>query len=270
MKITGQVLASTHLDSQGEKLTKHELEHFVAKSPTKFVLHSNHDITNPILGIAQNLRLVACDDGENWQIVADIETDESEAFRSFGGMSISFLTELHRSETAVFSIALPYPLYNDSNFTSALHSSSGANIMKWRKKGDSLEQVAIIVTLGVFVLGPPWQHFYSKVIAPEIDRLAKSALPQLRAKNLRVEFSQRLKFDNRIVDLRFFADRENQPKLLDNSSLIDAIQQAEELLKSQTANTGQIIQILIFQYDRIGRRFRLQRVENSNGTYFDF
>ncbi len=269
MKINGQIMATTHSDSQGEKLTKAELEYFVAKSPNKIALHSNHNISNPILGVAQNLRVALCDDGKNWQIIADIETDQPAEFRSFGGMSISFTTKIHENEDAIFSIAVPFPLYDDIHFTSALHASTGASILKWRRKSASIDSVAIIVALGVFVLGPPWQHFYTKKIAPEIDRLAKSALPQLRSKNLGLEFSQRVKFDNRIVDLRFFADRDNQPKLLDNSNLIDAIRQAENLLKTPSSDGGLVVQV-IFQFDRIGRRFRLQRAEKNDGTYIEF
>jgi hypothetical protein len=225
-------------------------------------------VSKPVLGIAENLKVVACDDSEHWHLIADIETDSPEAFCQFAGISISFTSPIFETEGALLSIGLPYPIYNDDAFSLELHRSTGIDVVKWRKKSFTPDQTAIILSLVLFALGPAWQELYAKVIAPEIANFAIKGLTLLKEKELTLEFHQRIEFEGQIVELRFFADRESQPKLLSNPHLIEAIQMAEVILRTHEIQSNSVGQI-IFTFDRIGRRFSADRLEFVDGSSMD-
>jgi hypothetical protein len=78
--ITGQIIASTHLDSTGERLTREELQQLFSQIPQEWVGAVVHDLSRPPITRSFNKRLEELPDGE-LAITLDIEVLDEEAFR---------------------------------------------------------------------------------------------------------------------------------------------------------------------------------------------
>jgi hypothetical protein len=87
--LKGQVIASTHRDRHGERLSKAELEQLLAGMPEQRLMNYNHDPRRPPIARAFYSRLERLDDGE-YAIRSDIEVLDEEAFPTIGGVSIAF------------------------------------------------------------------------------------------------------------------------------------------------------------------------------------
>lgn len=87
--LKGQVIASTHRDRHGERLSKAELEQLFAGMPEQRLMNYNHDPRRPPIARAFNDRLERLDDGE-YAIRSDIEVLDEEVFPTIGGVSIAF------------------------------------------------------------------------------------------------------------------------------------------------------------------------------------
>ncbi len=87
--LEGQVIASTHRDRHGERLSKAELEQLLAGMPEQRLMNYNHDPRRPPIARAFNDRLERLDDGE-YAIRSDIEVLDEEVFPTIGGVSIAF------------------------------------------------------------------------------------------------------------------------------------------------------------------------------------
>jgi hypothetical protein len=93
--ITGQIIASTHLDLIGERLTREELQQLFSQIPQEWVSAVGHDLSRPPIIRGFNKRLEELPDGE-LAITLDIEVLDEEAFREMGGFSIAFTRETIR------------------------------------------------------------------------------------------------------------------------------------------------------------------------------
>ena len=137
MLIKKQVIASTNLDSHGERFTKAELERWAAGAPRRMPIHVMHDMEQPISGVITNISVVPNDSTEEWQIVGDIETDDIRLGVEFKGFSISLFSPIYENPNSKLKIALPYPAYNDATLINSLTKIGEFDISKWRKKADT-------------------------------------------------------------------------------------------------------------------------------------
>jgi hypothetical protein len=88
-RLVGQVLTSTALDSQGDRLTREQLETFLSQMPRRWVMNQHHDMSLPPIAVAENPRLVVLKNCEH-AIVADIDVIDEIAFEDIGGVSIAY------------------------------------------------------------------------------------------------------------------------------------------------------------------------------------
>jgi hypothetical protein len=89
--IKGQVIASTYVDSSGERLTVEQLEGFLSSMPPVSLMNQQHDRSLPPVARGTNPRLETLPDG-NHVIRLDLEVLDEEAFSRGGGASIAFAT----------------------------------------------------------------------------------------------------------------------------------------------------------------------------------
>lgn len=89
-KIQGQIIASTTLDSQGEKISKENLKELFKQMPSSSVINQEHDLTLPPVAQIYNKQFVKIDSSE-YAIKADVDIWDEEAFAASGGFSISYV-----------------------------------------------------------------------------------------------------------------------------------------------------------------------------------
>lgn len=84
-----QVMTTTNLDSQGDKLTRDELQQIFDTMPAEVLIGIEHDASLPPMGRGFNKKMKQLDSGE-WAIVMDVEVWDEQLLKGFGGFSVGF------------------------------------------------------------------------------------------------------------------------------------------------------------------------------------
>lgn len=170
-----QVLLSTNVDSQGEKLTKEELNSIFRDMEGKRIpIGQAHDASQPYVGYFKNARIVEDPNNKNeYNIIADVYCDPSKLTTILGGLSYSALQEIYRTnQDPLIAIYVPFPYYNDKNFISSFTDENFPLLVgKWKQKAADPYTVAIISTVVTIVLTPIWNQIYNEKFAPYLDKL---------------------------------------------------------------------------------------------------
>ena len=153
--ITGQTIASTHVDSSGEQITREQLQHLFDQIPAEYVAATQHDLSKPPIAKGFNKRLEVLPDGE-LAIKLDIEILDEEAFAEMGGFSIAFTRKTIRlgdGEPLMRILVNPQQF----DFQEVLRSveqiiplDATVDITERVEKGDFLRDAIIIVTVFAF------------------------------------------------------------------------------------------------------------------------
>jgi len=88
--IHGQTIATTHVDSHGERFDREHFRAVCKRLPDDVVAYVQHDGAQRPVCRGFNHRLVALPDGE-LALVADIEVLDEDRFATFGGFSIAVM-----------------------------------------------------------------------------------------------------------------------------------------------------------------------------------
>jgi hypothetical protein len=269
MIIRDQVLASTSLDAHGECFTKAELEEFARELPQQVPLNAMHDFSQPISGTATNLRLLQNKNGADWNLVGDIETNDPRFGELFKGMSISTTSPLFDLPNSVFTLALPFPAYNDQDLVCSLIKTNTISIAKWRRKGLSTEQSTILIASITIFIKPIWEDVYQHVFKPALKGVLASTYACLSQHNIALDFVQNIGFSGRLVEIRILQVQNVGTNLPDDTMLLRILRISDALLLEQPPESSPITQI-VFQFDRIGRTFVASRItrEDASSTSF--
>lgn len=177
-KFERQILLSTHVDSQGEKLCREDLEAIFAQIQNlKVPLGQGHDATKDYAGYFENAEIIYdTDDDSECQIIADVYCDQSKLEEVLGGFSYSAIQGLFATgEDPSIGIYFPFPFYNDDDFLKeACEIEMPLIIGKWIKKDASPIAIAIITTVSSILLSPLWARYFENNIAPKLDSLTRS------------------------------------------------------------------------------------------------
>ncbi len=87
--IKDSLMASTHLDSQGDRLSEEELKNIFEQIPDPYIINQGHDISKPPCGKAFNKRIKRLSDGD-LAILVDLEIYDDQLQIDPRGLSISF------------------------------------------------------------------------------------------------------------------------------------------------------------------------------------
>ncbi len=118
--INGQVLASTCLDRQGERVDKAFLDKLCENfsKHKKLPLNQSHDMTLMDVGYIENFSVVKDGDGkEEWCLIGDVYFHDVEIDEALKGFSYSITDDLKGDfSNREIGVYLPYPYYNDEEF----------------------------------------------------------------------------------------------------------------------------------------------------------
>ncbi len=173
--IRGQVIASTALDSHGERLSREAIETLFQQLPEVSFSFRNHDTSVQPVSRGFNKRLQELPSGE-LAIALDLEVLNEEAFKSTGGYSIAFTgrTIQFGSDPAVRVLVNPrqFPFEEIAeDIAQLLPPDESIDVTERIEKTGILETAAIIVIL--FVAGEIAKGFFSKVGSELFDYLKK-------------------------------------------------------------------------------------------------
>lgn len=262
-----QTLASTNLDRQGERLSKHFLERCCARmSDARFPVHQGHDMRKPVSGHIENPRLVPDTDhpGE-WCLIGDVYINEGTLEEVLGGFSISGTEIIRRPEDPTALLYLPFPHYNDEDLLTQALSDVALSVGKWIKKGAEPLSWALLGSVVAFAITPIWEDVYKRKIAPRIDELITRLLPLLSKKGLATELVQIVIFKQAEVEVRIIPVQGKEEICLHSSVVEQGLRKVVAFLTTDTnAQAVGVKRIVIFFDEGLGT-YKLHRIEYADG-----
>lgn len=268
MKIQGQTLASTALDSQGERLSMQDLLQVAdVYSGKRMLLHQRHSMASPALGFVENIRVVEdqkCP-GE-YRLAGDVTIESGTLDEALKGFSISFTRPLLQREGARLLIYLPYPYYNDQQIVGQLASDTDVTIGKWIKKGADSTAVAVFGATIVFLLKPAWDEVYKELVSPWVRQFLSRHWPLLEKQELTVEHIQLVIYKGHQVEFRFVPAVGKERYCFSEVSLAAGISTAVAKLDAEprAENPGAVRVVLC--YDLTARSYDVSRIEFGDGS----
>ena len=174
--IEGQVVAGTGFDSQGERLTREELEMLFRLWDEEVPSGVNHDLAQTPVCRTFNQRLDLQPNGE-WALKVDVEVFDEEAFSKFGGFSIAFSrrrTRIGPDPAAVEVSANPrhFDIEHLVRALAAINSRTGTVDLVERVEKASLLETAVI-SIAVFVGLQTFSGFFNAAGAALFELLRK-------------------------------------------------------------------------------------------------
>lgn len=177
--ITGQVIASTAVDSHGEALSEEAIRALFAQLKDPSVSFRNHDTSHAPVCRGFNKRLERRPDG-SLAIVLDLEVLDEAAFATAGGFSIAFTNRTVRFGTnpSVRILINPRQLDFDSiaqDVGRLLPEGTSVDITERIEKAAIPSEVIIVVS---FVAGAIAAGFLNKIGSDLFDYLKKRRAPE--------------------------------------------------------------------------------------------
>lgn len=278
--INGQVLASSSVDSQGEQLTRIDLEELLKGSPDPLPLNYLHDMGKPYCGIASNLRIEQDENNaELFYLKADVEMEDG-PFDAIvnsgqGGFSWSLTVKSRKNyegeEPPEIMIYLPWPCYKDEEVISRLLAFPQRTMLgKWVKKGSEPAQIALVaVPIMFFLMAPTWRRVYEREIAPSVRNSYEQlkVLWDQRMSTLHVFPTQ---YGNNIECYIFLnPDQEHPMESCSAGNITKGINLAVTLLQDRINNGREPIRCRMLYHHNDGRWAPVS-IQYRGGTYENF
>lgn len=266
--IKNQTLASTRLDSQGERCPKKVLDSFCEMySGKRMPLNQQHDLSLTSPGFVENLRVIPDESSSgDWSLVGDVNYNGDSLQSAMGGFSISFLEILRRSESQdLFHIYLPYPIYKDEAFIDELFEDGYVSIGRWAKKAADPATVGLIGATIVFFLKPIWEDLYKTQIAPHVYEFFSKKLGKLKEKNVAVNFVQTVVYNNYEIQVLLIPNHGKEEQCFEVEATNKAMALVHSKLTTLPPNTAPVSKIYL-QFDEKVSAYELHRVEHQDGS----
>ncbi len=215
-KITGQTIASTTLDLQGESIPPEQLQSLFEQMPDTEVINQDHDLSKPIIAKVYNKRFVKIDDGHH-AIQVDVDVIDEAEFAKRGGFSISFykkhytLNSLRDAEVTVIFNPRLIPTQEITPLVGLTDQTVQIDAKEIAQKG--VEPITILVI--AFIANAVAGEFFKKAGADAYE-LLKSKLKELAERrraqgqgDLKFHFSFTAQMRGNPVDVLIESDTDN-------------------------------------------------------------
>ncbi len=265
--IKGQVLASTSLDTQGERFDKQYLEDLVANLPTRMPLNQHHEHGLPTVGVVENFRVESEDDG--WVLKGDV-TFEGEP-PTMGEFSFSTTELVHRAKEPLFLIYVPYPHYRDSQLLNELAASNpNTSVGKWVKKSAELAEIALVVSTASLLLGPAWKKIYDEQVHPRLAAVATAVKEAIQGKGgtrARTDYLQPVRCNHYegTIELYFIPTEQAALDLVYGFAVKDGIDQSSALINEDWELSHKAIKRIVHVFEVEACRYQPIQIIYVNG-----
>lgn len=271
-KSKDQIIASTFVDLQGEKIPKDILQEFCEyynnrKSP----IYQNHLPEKPSIGYMENFRLERHPDQQDeWVVIADAyfyqEPDDIEiALGGFSWSMTKLMPEYTSKGTCDFGVYLPFPFYNDNDLLEELHQDENVSLGRWYKKGFDPGSFALIVSFVLFVLGPGWNQFFNNVLWPKLKNLGEKAA-KLRSKGIaRFDFMQAVEINGHNSSIYFIIEV-NQSQCFEKTNIEKAFRMVIEYAAKDKKSKDIDYSIVKVHWESSQNEYKIHHIEYCDGS----
>lgn len=266
-EIRNQILASTQLDSQGERQTKESLlslcESF--KKKQRLPLNQQHDMNLDSVGYIENFRVVPSDNEEKeWSLIGDVYFHDVELDEALKGFSYSITEDMQGdSSEKEIGIYLPYPFYQNEDVLKAL-AATGDGIVSgaWRKKAADPGTVSLVVSFVLFVAAPAYTNFWNRNISPLLNEL----LSNLKS-GKSIEYAQVSKGHlGETYGIYFVPPRGTDSEYLTLSLIMDGIRAAQNHVEGDNLAKNKGVHLVKLVYSNDHSAYQLKSVEYNDGS----
>lgn len=267
-RIANQTLASTNLDSQGERLSKDFLQRFEGLAASqKFPIHQKHDMSKPVAGYIENVRLVP-DEGHpgEWRLVGDVAFEEGKLEDVMGGFSISGVELVRHVESPTALVYLPFPHYNDPQLLEQLAADAQLNVGKWIKKGAEPIGWVLLGSVITLAVTPIWDDIYKRKIAPRIDELLGRYLSRFRERGLTPEIAQLVQFQGGQVEVRLIPTKGKEETCLRSDAVQQGLCRVVAFLSTDRKSSDVGVRRIVVFYNDAKAAYELHRIEYADGS----
>lgn len=260
-----QIVGSSHLDSQGERHTKEDLEYYCARMPGRQYVHRNHDMRIAPPGYIENLRVAPSEkeDGE-WVLLGDVTVDEEYLDETIGGFSISYTRVLIKRDDYYAGVYLPYPLYNDEALMQELARDPNLNIGKIVQKGADTALWTIILSpfawIALRVADAVAKEIIDRTILPSVRRALDVALPHTSKNAVNIQVGVPASVNGLVVEVRIVPPLNTEGKYLTDSLVRDALMAANDRLVAGSV-PPEMVQRIVLEYSEQAEKYEVTRVE---------
>ena len=264
--IKGQLLASTHRDSQGEAHTRESLTKLYQgfRERGRVPLQQQHDMSLDSVGYIENFALhESRDDPGEWVLTGDIHFSGVDIDEAFGGFSYSVTERLFGPVDAELALYLPYPHYNDKQLLADFAAvgdwiSSGA----WRKKSADPATVSLVISLALFAISPAYANFWNTKISPLLRRLRERL-----GDSHSVEFAQVREGPlGETYAAYFIAPRGRSYEYLTVGLVSDGVQRLDEHIQQDKIASARGVYLARLTYSEASKRFEIDSVQYLDGS----
>jgi hypothetical protein len=266
-----QVLASTHQDSQGEKFDLEFLkELYLSLEGKKTPLGHEHDMSKGYSGYFENPRIIEDENTKGeYFLIADVYCDDIELIKNLKGFSFSITTGLRsNSNKPEFGVYLPFPYYNDEVIIERfLKIDVPIKAGKWIKKEHDPAQIALIVSFTLFLLGPFWQYYFNKKIAPLLDKILDSGKLD---KTLKYDFGIRCQDKNNNDFHVYFSSNKKDLSSLRPHLIKYGLRKVDLFIKDDKRSKEIGISLARLNYDSANKSYKISSIEYKNGQFKNF
>ena len=268
-KYLDQIISGTKEDLHGEKRTKEHLESLVSNYPKRMPLNQQHDMQKETLGYLENFRVVSDKtDKSEWSLIADIYVTSDDIDEALKGFSISFFETIGgNTESPLYYIHLPYPLYNDTSLVSDLISSDKELLVgKWVKKAVDPITIGLVATGIALFLSPEWDIQYKKLVRPQMEKLI-GHVSNLLDNDITVDLVQHVVGHlDESIKVYLIPDRNNEIESLHEDLILDALKMTEEFLNGDNKSKITGVDMMKFYFESSKRKYVLFHVQYLDGT----
>ena len=269
-KYLNQTIASTHSDSQGEKLPKKILEEIskAGRSP----ISQSHQPEKKSIGHMDNFRVVSDPkEGEEWFLIADVyfteEPDDIDI--CLGGFSFS-ITEIIKELSPTdsdYAIYLPYPFYNNKKLLNDLsNKDKNVSLGRWYKKSADPTTVTLVVSFILFVLSPAWTKFFDNKLWPKIKRIWK-IIPEMRSHGVqRIDFVQVVRINSHQASIYFIPEANKEEICFGKDKIEKGFNTVYEYSKTDPKSRSLGYRVVKVYWESQKEEYRLFHIEYKDGT----
>jgi hypothetical protein len=125
--------------------------------------------------------------------------------------------------------------------------------------------VAMIVAVAPILLAPLWADFYTSTAGPAIREFFKLHSGKLESRNISVYFTQPFFVNAQAVSLEFVTVEKASGSALRDDLLMKNVYSLAASTYLAEENNGRLVTRIVFEFDRIGRRFEIKKVDFSDG-----
>lgn len=271
-KLIGQVIGSTHRDSQGEKLPKEILEHICGRRQVRSPISQSHQPEKPSIGYMENFRVVPDpNDSEEWFLLADIyfikEPDDVDIALGGFSWSITKLIKEYSCSNSEYAIYLPYPFYTDKNLLKDLaNKGKKLSLGRWYKKSADPTKISLAVSFILFVLSPVWAKFFNNTLWPKI-KIIWEIIPDLRHKGVqRVDFVQVAKINSHQVSIYFIPEANKEEICFSKDKIKNGFNTVYEYSKTDPKSKSIGFHVAKLYWESQKEEYKLFHIEYKDGT----